>query len=119
MVFTDPQVASVGRTEAAAKADGFKVATATVPITSASGFALLRDDAAGTARLVVDRSTRQVLGATFVGPDAGAMVHAATVAIVGELPVHVLRHAVPSFPTISESWLRLLEALPPELRHPG
>ncbi|MDN6399344.1 MAG: hypothetical protein L0K01_02700, partial [Brachybacterium sp.] len=61
-------------------------------------------------------SARTLLGATFVGPDASEMLHAATLAIVGQVPVHVLRHAVPSFPTASELWLRLLEALPRELR---
>ena len=57
-----------------------------------------------------------LLGATFVGPEAAELIHAATVAIVGGVPVAVLRHAVPSYPTASELWLRLLEALPRELR---
>jgi dihydrolipoamide dehydrogenase len=47
------------------------------------------------------------------------MLHAATVAITGGVPVHVLRHAVPSYPTASELWLRLLEELPPALRTPA
>ena len=69
--------------------------------------------------LVVDRDTGRVVGATFVGPDAGELLHAATTAIVGGVPVHVLRHAVPAFPTASELWLRLLEALPTSLRTPS
>ena len=68
--------------------------------------------------LVIDASTRLLLGATFVGPEAGELVHAATVAIVGDVPVHVLRHAVASYPTASELWLRLLEELPREFRQP-
>ena len=80
--------------------------------------ALLRDDAPGRAKLVVDRGTGLVLGATFVGTDAGQLLHAATIAIIGAVPVHVLRHAVPSFPDVTEVWLRLLEALPAELRRP-
>src|SRR5699024_8020398 len=82
----------------------------------AAGSALLRDDVTGTAQFVVDRSARTLLGATFVGPEASEMLHAATVAIVGQVPGHVLRHAVPSFPTASELWLQLLESLPRELR---
>ena len=78
--------------------------------------ALLRDDASGTASLVVDRGSRMVVGATFVGPDAGELLHAATIAITGRVPVSVLRHAVPSYPTASELWLRLLEELPRDLR---
>lgn len=119
VVFTDPQVAWVGRTETAARAQGLDVVTAHVPWGAAAGAGLLRDDATGGATLVVDRDTGRVVGATFVGPDAGELLHAATTAIVGGVPVHVLRHAVPAFPTASELWLRLLEALPTSLRTPS
>ena len=90
--------------------------TAQVPFGGSAGSALLRDDVTGTAQLVVDRTTRTLVGATFVGPEASELIHAATIAIVGQVPVHVLRHAVPSYPTSSELWLRLLEELPEELR---
>ncbi|ATG50935.1 pyruvate dehydrogenase [Brachybacterium vulturis] len=116
VVFTDPQVTSVGLTEAAARAAGHDVVTAQVPFGEAAGSALLRADVTGTAQLVVDRAARTLLGATFVGPDASEMLHAATIAIVGQVPVSALRHAVPSFPAASELWLRLLEELPRELR---
>ncbi|MGO1226748.1 dihydrolipoyl dehydrogenase family protein [Brachybacterium sp. AOP42-C2-15] len=116
VVFTDPQVTSVGLTEAAAREAGHDVVTSQVPFSGAAGSALLRDDVTGTAQLVVDRRTRTLVGATFVGPDASELIHAATIAIVGQVPVHVLRHAVPSYPTASELWLRLLEELPRELR---
>lgn len=119
VVFTDPQVGTVGLTEAEARAGYPQVVVAAVPWTAAAGAALLRDDAPGLARLVVDATTGRLLGATFVGPGAGELLHAATVAIVGQLPVHLLRHAVPAYPTASELWLRLLEALPTRLRHPG
>jgi len=39
------------------------------------------------------------------------MIHAATIAVVGEVPLDRLWHAVPSYPTMSEVWLRLLEDL--------
>lgn len=117
-VFTDPQVASVGMTVHAARDGGHDVVTSEVPFDGAAGGALLRDDATGRVSIVVDRHTGCLLGATFVGPEAGELVHAATVALVGRVPVHLLRHAVPSFPTASELWLRLLEELPRELRHP-
>lgn len=116
VVFTDPQLAMVGMTVQRARDEGIDVVTAEVPFGSASGAALLRDHVAGTARLVVDRERRVLVGATFCGPEAAELVHAATIAIVGQVPVHVLRHAVPSYPTASELWLRLLEELPRELR---
>jgi dihydrolipoamide dehydrogenase len=118
VVFSDPEVASVGLTEAQARDAGHDGVTTRVPTSSASGTALLRDHVAGHAQLVVDADSRLLLGATFVGPEVGELVHAATVAIVGGVPVHVLRHAVASFPTASELWLRLLEELPRELRTP-
>ena len=116
VVFTDPQVTSVGLTEAAAREAGHEVVTARVPFAGTGGSALLRDDVTGTAQLVVDARTGTVLGAAFVGPEASELLHAATIAIVGRVPVHVLRHAVPSYPTSSELWLRLLEELPTPLR---
>ncbi|OFT60206.1 pyridine nucleotide-disulfide oxidoreductase [Brachybacterium sp. HMSC06H03] len=116
VVFTDPQVAAVGLTEAEAREAGHQVVTAQVPFGGAAGSALLRDDVDGTAQIVVDLETRTLVGATFVGPEASELLHAATIAIVGAVPVHVLRHAVPSYPAASELWLRLLEELPRELR---
>jgi dihydrolipoamide dehydrogenase len=118
VVFAEPEVASVGLTEAQARDEGHEVVVTRVPTASAAGTSLLRDHVAGESQLVVDARTRLLLGATFVGPGAGEMLHAATVAITGGVPVHVLRHAVPSYPTASELWLRLLEELPPSFRTP-
>jgi pyruvate/2-oxoglutarate dehydrogenase complex dihydrolipoamide dehydrogenase (E3) component len=58
---------------------------------------------------VIDRDRRVVVGATFVGAGVGELLHAATIAIVGAVPLDVLWHATPAFPTVSEVWLRLLE----------
>ncbi|HSU02281.1 MAG TPA: NAD(P)/FAD-dependent oxidoreductase [Nocardioides sp.] len=118
VVFSDPEVASVGMTEAEARAAGHDVVVTRVPTSSAAGTGLLRDHVVGESQLVVDATSRLLLGATFVGPEVSELVHAATVAIVGDVPVHVLRHAVASYPTASELWLRLLEELPRELRTP-
>ena len=118
VVFSDPEVASVGMTEAEARDAGHDVVVSRVPTSSAAGTGLLRDTVVGDSQIVVDASTRLLLGATFVGVEAGELVHAATVAIVGDVPVHVLRHAVASYPTASELWLRLLEELPREFRTP-
>ena len=57
----------------------------------------------------VAEARRTVVGATFVGQDTADLLHAATIAVVGEVPVERLWHAVPAFPTMSEVWLRLLE----------
>lgn len=109
VVFTSPQVARVGVTEAQAREEGGEgeLRVVDVPLTSAAGAALLRDDAAGRAVLVL-RGDR-VVGATFVGFEVAELLHAATVAIVGEVPLDRLRHAVAAYPTASEVWLRLVE----------
>ncbi|WP_026926603.1 dihydrolipoyl dehydrogenase family protein [Granulicoccus phenolivorans] len=119
VVFTTPQVAWVGLTEQAARDAGHDVEAIEVPWGAASGASLLREDAHGMAKLVVDRATHRVLGASFVGPEAGELLQAATIAIVGQVPTEVLRHAVPSYPTASELWLRLLDGLPTEFRWPA
>jgi len=64
----------------------------------------------GTSQIVIDESRHVIVGATFTGPGIGELLHAATIAVAGEVPLAVLWHAVPSFPTVSEVWLRLLEA---------
>ena len=119
VVFTDPQVASSGLTQAQARDAGMNIVTARVAYTSAAGAALMRDDAHGEAGLVVDRASRTVVGATFVGPEAGELIHAATIAITAKVPVPLLRHAIPAYPTASEIWLRLIESLPTDMLHPG
>ncbi|MEU7631567.1 NAD(P)/FAD-dependent oxidoreductase [Nocardia sp. NPDC049220] len=108
VVFTAPEVASVGLTEAAARAAGHAVETVELDIVVA-GSSLTRDDYAGHAKLVVDSATDTLLGATFVGPDVGEQLHAATIAVVGRVPLATMWHAVPAFPAVSEFWLRLLE----------
>jgi dihydrolipoamide dehydrogenase len=111
VVFGEPEAVSVGLTEAAARRAGHEVRIADVPIESASGAGILADGYEGRARLVVDAERDVIIGATFVGQDVAELLHAATIAVVGEVPVTRLWHAVPAFPTMSEVWLRLLEDL--------
>ena len=111
VTFTDPQVAAVGLTEEEARKNGVAVRTARTGIGDVAGGYLRGDGVKGTAHVVIDAARRVIVGATFTGPDVQEMVHAATVAIVGEVPVDRLRHAVASFPTMSEVWLHLLEQL--------
>lgn len=110
VVFTDPQVAAVGRTEAVARADGIDVRTVRHPTGGVAGAAVQGRPQPGTSQLVLDDDRGVVVGATFVGPEVQELLHAATIAIVGEVPLDRLVHAVPAFPTVSEVWLRLLEA---------
>lgn len=109
VVFGDPEVASVGLTAQAARDHGLDVSVHDVDLGTVAGASLRRDGYEGRARMVVD-ARGVVVGMTFVGPDVAEMLHAATIAVVGEVPVSRLWHAVPAYPTMSEVWLRLLEA---------
>jgi len=109
VVFTDPQVAAVGHTLQSAEAAGIDARAVDQPTSGNAGGSFYGRNAPGTSRLVIDEDRRVIVGATFTGADVAEFVHAATIAIVAEVPLERLWHAVPSFPTRSEVWLRLLE----------
>jgi pyruvate/2-oxoglutarate dehydrogenase complex dihydrolipoamide dehydrogenase (E3) component len=110
VVFTDPQVCAVGLTEAQARDKGLEVTVVRYAVGDVPGAYVLGNGIGGTSQLVVDDARRVVVGATFTGPGLQELLHSATVAVVAEVPVDRLWHAVPSFPTVSEVWLHLLEA---------
>ena len=109
-MFTDPQVAAVGHTLASAEQAGLRARAVDHPTEAVAGGSFRGRNAAGTSRLVVDERRSVLAGATFTGPETAELLHAATIALVGELPLDRLRHAIPAFPTRSEVWLRLLDA---------
>ena len=109
VIFTEPEVAAVGLTEEQARARGITVRAVDYEIGRVTGASLHADDYTGRARMVVDTDRNVIVGVTLVGPSTGELLHAATIAIVGAVPLDRLWHAVPSYPTISEIWLRLLE----------
>ena len=110
VTFTDPQVAAVGLTEAQARERGLDVRVVKTGTGDVAGTYTRGNGLGGTSQLVVDEARGVVVGATFTGADVQELLHSATVAVVGEVPLERLWHAVPSFPTVSEVWLRLLEA---------
>lgn len=109
VIFTEPQVAAVGHTLASAEEAGLRVRAVDTGSGDTAGGSFVGRGAPGTARLVVDEDRRIVVGATFTGPEVAEWLHAATIAVVAEIPLETLWHAVPSFPTRSEVWLKLLE----------
>ena len=109
VVFTDPEIASVGLTAAAAEAAGLRIRIVDYDMAAVAGSALHAEGYRGHARMVVDEDRKVIVGVTLVGPDVAEMLQAATIAVVGEVPLDRLWHAVPAYPTVSEVWLRLLE----------
>jgi pyruvate/2-oxoglutarate dehydrogenase complex dihydrolipoamide dehydrogenase (E3) component len=109
VTFTDPQVAAVGHTLASAQEAGINARAVDVPTGGNAGGSFVGPGAPGTARIVVDEDRRIIVGATFTGAEIAEALHAATIAVIGEVPLDDLWHAVPCFPTRSELWLKLLE----------
>jgi dihydrolipoamide dehydrogenase len=110
VIFTDPEVAAAGFTEAQAREKGLRIRAIEYDLSHITGGQLVADGYQGQAKMIVDEDRRVIVGAALVGQDAGELIHAFTIAIVGEVPLERLWHAVPCFPTISEIWLRLLES---------
>ena len=110
VVFTDPHVAAVGLTEERASEKGLNVRVIEYGFGATAGAATFGEGIEGNIKWVVDEDKRTLVGATFVGPGAGEMLHAATIAVAGEVTLDTLWHATPPFPTMSEVWLRFLEA---------
>lgn len=109
VVFSEPEVASVGMTADAARRAGREIEVVDYDLGAVAGATLHADDYRGTARMVIDAEREVVVGATFVGDDVAEMLQAATIAVVAEVPISRLWHAIPAYPTMSEVWLRLLE----------
>jgi dihydrolipoamide dehydrogenase len=107
VTFTDPQVASVGLTEAQARDQRIDLRVVRVGLEETAAAAIAGQGVTGTAQLVIDESRQVIVGATFTGPDIDGILHSATVAIVGEVPMDRLRHAVAAFPSLTEVWLEL------------
>jgi dihydrolipoamide dehydrogenase len=116
VAFTVPEIGSAGLTERQARAAGVDVETVEYDMAALAGTYVQREDYTGRAKLVIDRASDTVVGATFAGTGIADLVHSATVAIVARVPLATLWHVVPSYPTASEVWLRLLETLDAE-RH--
>jgi dihydrolipoamide dehydrogenase len=109
VVFTIPEVAAVGLTAEQAEAAGRRVRVVEYELGHVAGAKLFADDYQGRAQMVVDEDSRTIVGMTLAGHGVGEIIHGATIAVAGEVPLERLWHAVPSYPTISEIWLRLLE----------
>ncbi|WP_422747012.1 dihydrolipoyl dehydrogenase family protein [Mycobacterium sp. WMMD1722] len=111
VVFTDPQVVQVGYTEAEAVSAGLRPVTRSARYSDEiAELAILRDGFDAEAKLVIDAAGDTLLGVTLVGPDVGDLVHAATTAIVGKVPLSVLQHVIAPHPSLSQMWNPLVAA---------
>jgi dihydrolipoamide dehydrogenase len=109
VTFTIPEVASVGLTAGQAAEAGYRTRVVDYDLGRVAGAGVHANGYTGRARMIVDEERRVIVGVTFVGQDVADLIQAATVAVVAQVPLERLWHAVPAYPTISEIWLRLLE----------
>ena len=110
VIFTVPEVAAVGLTEEQARDAGIRTRVVEFDIGNVAGASLFADGYTGKAQMVTDEDRKVIVGMTLAGPGVGEVIHSATIAVAGKVPLDTLWHAVPSYPTISELWLRLLES---------
>lgn len=109
VVFTDPEVAWVGLTEAEAKQKGIAVEIAKFPW-GASGRALTLDRTDGLTKLIVEPGTERILGVGIVGHGAGELIGEGAVALEMGATVHDLAATVHPHPTLSETLMEGAEA---------
>ncbi|HYZ82665.1 MAG TPA: FAD-dependent oxidoreductase, partial [Solirubrobacteraceae bacterium] len=109
VVFTDPQIAAAGQTLREALDAGIPARSVDAGMDDTPGASFIGKGAPSPCRIVVDEQREVMIGATFTGPGVAESLHAATIAIAGEVPLGRLVHAMPAFPTRSEVWLRLLD----------
>jgi pyruvate/2-oxoglutarate dehydrogenase complex dihydrolipoamide dehydrogenase (E3) component len=112
-LFTDPQVAHVGLTETEAKRRGVAVQVAKMPMA-----AVLRtrtiSESRGFMKALIDPRDRRILGFTMVGSEAGEVLAAVQMAMLGNLPYTVLRDAILTHPTMAEGLGSLFSAIKEE-----
>jgi pyruvate/2-oxoglutarate dehydrogenase complex dihydrolipoamide dehydrogenase (E3) component len=110
VTFSRPQVAAVGLTHAQAVEHGITARSVSTDVSTVAGASVSGVGLEGKVQATFDADREVMVGATFTGPAIDNLLHAATIAIVGEVPFARLRHAVPCFPTVSEVWLKLIES---------
>ena len=111
VIFSDPQVAAVGHTTQSADEAGLRVRVVDLPTSGNAGGSFYGHGARGTSRFLIDEQRGVIVGATITGSEVADFLQAATIAVVGEVPLTRLRHAIPAFPTRSEIWLYLFNEL--------
>lgn len=113
VTFTDPEVGSVGLTEAAAREQGLAVAVGSTPVPSTARGWIHKAGNEGLIKLVADAGRGVLVGATSVGPTGGEVLGLLTLAVHAEVPLATLRSMIYAYPTFHrgvEDALRDLEA---------
>ena len=111
-LFTDPPLGRLGRTEAEAQRDGYKILIGRMPMSDVAR-ALEKGESQGFMKVVVDAGSKQILGAAILGVDGDEVVQTLVDAMYGHLPYTVVQHGVRIHPTVSELIPTMLGELAP------
>ena len=104
VIFTRPEIGTVGMSFSTAKKNGYRAVLASYPI-QGLGKAQAELHTEGFAQIVVDEKTGQILGAQVVGHDAGNLIAQMAIAIANELTIESITETVHAHPTLSEVWM--------------
>ena len=104
VIFTDPEVGTVGYSLEEAIKQGYDATIGGFPF-HALGKAQATGDTEGFAQVVIDKETRQVLGAQVVGHEAGTLIAEMAIAITNEMTVESITETIHAHPTLAEIWL--------------
>lgn len=111
-VFIDPQLGGIGLTEREARAQGRRIAIATMPMSHVAR-ALEMADPRGLMKCIVDRNSHKILGCAVLGVEGGEIMSMLQLAIMGGLTYTALRDGVFAHPTLAESLNNLFAAPTP------
>jgi pyruvate/2-oxoglutarate dehydrogenase complex dihydrolipoamide dehydrogenase (E3) component len=109
-VFTDPQLGRVGLSEGEARAQGYNVKVAKLPMSRVAR-ALETDETRGFMKAVVNAETGQILGAAILGLEGGEVVSVLQMAMMGRVPYSTIRDSAFAHPTLAESLNNLFMTL--------
>lgn len=104
VVFTQPEIATVGLSLDAAKKQGFDAILGQFPF-MALGKSQTAHHTDGFTRIVVDKATGQILGAQVIGHDASNLIAEMALAIQNELTIECIQETIHAHPTLQEAWL--------------
>ena len=110
VIFTDPQIATVGLTEKTAQAGGIPFLAASYPFND-HGKSLIMEALDGLVKLLADPKTGEILGGACVGPAGGELIHEIVIAMAKRMTVHELAATPHYHPTLAEIWTYPAEEL--------
>jgi len=108
-IFTDPEIASVGLSEASAKKEGIDVIVGRFPY-AALGKALGMNEPEGFFQVVAEAGLHRLIGAQIIGVDASSLIAEASIAVQNNLPLEAIADSVHAHPTLPEGLKEAAEA---------